>query len=107
MYIIGILNTVANAISRLDFDPVQDEKANWMMFTKCWCHCTMHALTEESPYPHQHQMNMVFANYSKEDMIYPLTGKEIAQAQEDNTALKKLGKTRGCTPKMDIFLEAG
>jgi hypothetical protein len=31
---------------------------------------------------------MVFANRSEEDVIYPLTVKEIAQAQEDNLVLK-------------------
>ena len=69
------------------------KKANWMTFTKCWCHYTMHAPTAESTITHQHQMNMVFANRSKEDVIYPLTVKEIAQAQEDDIVLKKLSKT--------------
>ena len=36
VHIKGIHNTVADAISRLDVGPVQDEKANWMTFTKCW-----------------------------------------------------------------------
>jgi hypothetical protein len=36
---------------------------------------------------------MVFANRSKEDVMYPLTVKEIAQAQEDDAVLKKLCKT--------------
>ena len=48
VHIKGIHNTVADVISRLDFGPVQDEKANWMTFTKCWCHYTMHAPTERS-----------------------------------------------------------
>ncbi len=43
MHIKGIQNTVADAISRLNFGLVQDQKANWMSFTKCWCHYTMHA----------------------------------------------------------------
>ena len=60
---------------------------------KCWCQYTMHAPTEESTHTHQHQMNMVFANPSKDDVIFPLTVKEIAQAQEDNFVLKKLSKT--------------
>jgi hypothetical protein len=93
MHIKGIHNTVADAISRLDFGPVKDEKASWMTFTKCWCHYTMHAPTEESTHLHQQQMNMVFANRSEEDVIYPLTVKEIAQAQKDDTVLKKLSKT--------------
>jgi hypothetical protein len=90
MHIKGIHNTVADAISRLDFGPVQYEKANWMMFMKCWCHYTMHA--EESTHTHQHQKNMVFNNCSKEDAIYPLTVKEIAQAQKDDAVLKKPSK---------------
>ena len=50
----------------------------------------MHATNAESPYTHRKQINMVFANCSKEDLIDPLTVKEIAQAQKDNTVLKKL-----------------
>jgi hypothetical protein len=93
MHIKGTHNTNADVISRLDYGPVQDEKAKWMTFTKCWCHYTMHAPTEESTITHQHQINTVFANHSKEDVIYPLTVKEIAQAQEDDSVLKKLSKT--------------
>ena len=63
-----------------------------MTLIKCRCHYTMHAHSKESTTTHQHQMNMVFANRSKEDMIYPLTVKEIALAQEDNLVLKKLSK---------------
>ena len=49
----GIHNTVADVISRLDFGPVRDDKANWMIFTKRWCHHTMHASNAESTYNHQ------------------------------------------------------
>ena len=69
MHIKGIHNTVADAIFRLDFGPFKDDNAYWMMFLKCWCHYTMHAPTEESTYTHQHQISMVFANRSKEDVI--------------------------------------
>ena len=75
MHIKGIHKTVANAMFRLDFGPVQHEMVNWMTFTKCWCHYVMHAPTDEGTQTHQHQMNMVFANRSKEDVIYPLTVK--------------------------------
>ena len=88
MRIKGIHNTVANAISRLDICPVQEEKTNWMTFTKHWCHYTKEASPEESKTTQQHQMNMVFANHS-EDVIYPLTVKEIALAQERDLVLKK------------------
>ena len=48
VHINGIDNNVANAISRLDFGPVQDENANWMMFTKCWCHYTVNLLQKRA-----------------------------------------------------------
>ena len=35
-------------------------------------------------------MNLVFANHSKEDVIYPLTVWEIAQAQKLDASLEKL-----------------
>ena len=57
VHIKGIHNTVADAISRLDFGPVQDEKANWMTFTKCWYHYTVHSSRREhnsSPTPNEH-----------------------------------------------------
>ena len=67
---------MADAISRLDFGLVKDDKANWMMFMKCWCHYTMHATSAVSTYDHQRQMNMVFLNRSEEDAIYPLASPE-------------------------------
>ena len=82
VHIKGSHNMVADAISRLDTCPVQEEKTNWMTFTTHWCHYTMQAPPEESTTNQQHQMNMVFANCSQEDVIYPLTVKEIALAQE-------------------------
>ncbi len=99
----GSHSTGADAISRLDFGLVQDEKANWMPFTKCWCHYTMHALPEpeESSTNEQHHMNMVFANRSEEDVIYPLTVKESALVQADNLALKKLSKTDNYSPQSE------
>ena len=39
---------------------------------------------------HQEQMNLVFANHSKEDVTYRLTLREIAQAQKLDASLKKL-----------------
>ena len=52
----------------------------------------MHAPPEESSTIYQYQMNMVFANRNEEDVIYPLTVKEIALAQERDLVLKKLSK---------------
>ena len=38
---------------------------------------------------HQEQMNLMFANHSNEDMIYPLTVQEIAQAQKHDANLER------------------
>ncbi len=58
MHIKGIHNTVANAISRLDICPVQEEKTNWMTFTQHWCHYTMQAPQKKSTTNQQHQLNI-------------------------------------------------
>eukprot|EP00804_Cyclotella_cryptica_P026179 CCRYP_009768-RA/>CCRYP_009768-RA protein AED:0.35 eAED:0.24 QI:0/0/0/1/0/0/3/0/398 len=92
VYIKGIHNTVADAISRLDSGPTQDDNANWMTFTKCWCHYTEHAISARSTQDHQEDINLVFANCNDEDVIYPLIVKEIAQAQTTDATLKNLSK---------------
>jgi ribonuclease HI len=90
VYIKGIHNTVADAISRLDFGPIQNNKNNWMTFTKCWCHNTTQEESVPNTSAHQDQMNLVFANRSEEDAIYPFTVREIAQAQKFDVSLEKL-----------------
>ena len=35
VWIKGVHNTVADAISRLDYEPITDVNQNWMTFTKC------------------------------------------------------------------------
>eukprot|EP00804_Cyclotella_cryptica_P015818 CCRYP_006329-RA/>CCRYP_006329-RA protein AED:0.35 eAED:0.21 QI:0/-1/0/1/-1/1/1/0/390 len=92
VHIKGIHNTVADTISRLDSGPTQDDNTNWMTFTKCWCHYTEHASSADSTSDHQENINLVFANRSDEDVIYPLTVKEIAQAQTTDATLKKLSR---------------
>eukprot|EP00804_Cyclotella_cryptica_P015465 CCRYP_008057-RA/>CCRYP_008057-RA protein AED:0.28 eAED:0.28 QI:0/-1/0/1/-1/1/1/0/81 len=39
---------------------------------------------------YQEEMNLVFANRSEEDVIYPLTVREIAEAQKLDASLKAL-----------------
>eukprot|EP00804_Cyclotella_cryptica_P027928 CCRYP_003820-RA/>CCRYP_003820-RA protein AED:0.45 eAED:0.45 QI:0/-1/0/1/-1/1/1/0/94 len=39
---------------------------------------------------YQEEMNLVFANRSEEDVIYPLTVQEIAEAQKLDASLKTL-----------------
>eukprot|EP00804_Cyclotella_cryptica_P024717 CCRYP_001685-RA/>CCRYP_001685-RA protein AED:0.42 eAED:0.42 QI:0/0/0/1/0/0/2/0/344 len=89
VYIKGIHSTVADAISRLDIGPIPSEHENWMTFTKCWCHYTQEESAKETS-AYQEEMNLVFANRSEEDVIYPLTVQEIAEAQKLDASLKTL-----------------
>ena len=94
IYIKRIHNTVADAISRLDYDPklnttneynhathVMSTKVEsnqqWMMFSKFW---SCFSKTQDPDESNTIKMNHVFANRSKEDEIFPLTMKEIVEA---------------------------
>jgi len=102
IYIKVIHNTVADAISRLDYDPklnmtneynhamhvnstkvVSNQK--WMMFSKFW---SCFSGTQDPDVTNTIKMNHVFANCSKEDGIFPLTVKEIVEAQKADPILK-------------------
>ena len=64
VYIKGIHNTVADAISRLEYTTIK----------------------------HEQPLSVVFANCSKEDEIFPLTVEEIAKAQEADRTLQQQEK---------------
>ena len=102
VYIKGIHNTVADAISRLEYDPKtnttndyshfthsgksdkEESIYTWKAFSKQWrCYNESNADT-----PDEYPMDHVFANRSEDDEIYPLTTKEIAEAQRVNATLK-------------------
>ena len=95
VYIKGIHNTIADAISRLEYDhsisrtSTQDsiQKQNWMTVSKHWCSLEMDDTTE-----HADQLNLVFANHGREEEIYPLTTIEIAEAQKKDRQLKTFYK---------------
>jgi hypothetical protein len=91
IHIKGIHNTVADAISWLDYCPVQNNRETWMTFTQCWCYYASHTSTQQ-PAVHPASMNSVFINRSEEDVMYPLTVKEIAEAQEMDPNIQKLSK---------------
>eukprot|EP00804_Cyclotella_cryptica_P001216 CCRYP_012721-RA/>CCRYP_012721-RA protein AED:0.31 eAED:0.45 QI:0/0/0/1/0/0/3/0/427 len=90
VYIKGTHNTVAGVISSLDIGPILSEHENWMTFTKCWCHYTMQEESAIDTSAYQEEMNLVFANRSEEDVIYPLTVRESAEAQKLDASLKTL-----------------
>ena len=96
----GIHNTVADAISCLDFIPTKEHKATWMTFTKCWCFYNFGSKEDQSPTTHEDNMNFVFANRNEEDAIYPLTVKEIAQSQSSDKTLEKLTKLEKYKPQL-------
>ena len=92
VYIKGIHNTVADAISRLNFDSrdipksKKEQRENWMTFTKCWSDYSdsLHSNDDN----HIVSMNHVFATHSDEEEFYPLTIREIAEAQTKDKSLK-------------------
>ena len=88
VYIKGIHNTIADAISWLEYNPsinqtaesksIQNiQKQSLMTASKRWCNLGINDTTE-----HKDHINLVFANHGEEEEIYPLTTIEIAQAQK-------------------------
>jgi hypothetical protein len=113
IYIKGIHNTVADAISRLNYDPklnttneynhathVMSTKVEsnqkWMMFSKFW---SCYNKTQDPDEINTIKMNHVFANRSEEDEIFPLTVKEIVEAQIADTTLKHFFKRNAVLDK--------
>ena len=92
VYIKGIDNTVADAISRLDFNPTpttqRKECQNWMTFTKRWCKLSNSTAQSNSTKHHIESMNYVFANRSDDEEIYPLTVKEIRAEQQKDKEIR-------------------
>ncbi len=91
VYIKGIHNTLADALSQLGYDPsvnqiaesffmtkVKNSKCSlrhsWMAVSKHWCNLEIDTNKHED-------LNLVFANHWEEDEIYPLTTIEKAEAQ--------------------------
>ena len=113
VYIKGIHNTVADAISRLDYDPTKNYHAHmnfvmshargtgidachfkWKAVLKCFCTCMQDST--ESNYASL-DYTSVFASSGKEEQeeIYPLTVTEIADAQRADKHLRKFFKRGG------------
>jgi hypothetical protein len=100
VYIKGIHNTAADAISRLEYDPSINQTAqnyhmtkvkkrsskssqrqSWMTVSKHWC-----ILETDTNKPKD--LNFAFAIHGEEDEIYPLITIEIAEAQQKDQELK-------------------
>jgi hypothetical protein len=113
IYIKVTHNTVADAISQLDYDPklntaneynhathVKSTKVvsnqKWMMFSKFW---SCFSKTQDPDELNMIETNHVFANRSEEDEISPLTVKEIVKAQKADPILKHLFKSNAVLSK--------
>ncbi len=93
VYIKGIHNTVADAISRLEYDPGVNQTAENYHLTKVkrrrskrswrqsWMTVSQHWRNLEKDTNKPGDLNFVFAYHGEEDEIYPLTTIEIAEAQ--------------------------
>ncbi len=98
VYITGMQNTFADAISWLEHDSSVNQttesyvmtkvyksskcsqRQNWMAVSKHWCQL------EIDTYKHE-DLNCMFANNGEEDKIYPLTIIKIAKAHTKNQEL--------------------
>jgi hypothetical protein len=117
VYIKGIHNTIADAISWLEYDPSINQTAenfhmtkvnkgslkcsqrqSWMTVPKHWCNLEIDTNKHKDLY-------FGFANHGEEDEIYPLTTIEIAEAQCKDQELKIYYKKNAIMPKKDICLQ--
>ncbi len=100
----GIHNTIADAVSQLEYDPSINQTAEsfntmkvrnnshqrqcWMMVSNNWCELDIDSDNLDS-YTNKHDdWNLVFAHQEEEDEVYPLTLIEIADAQRKDQELK-------------------
>jgi hypothetical protein len=115
-YIKGIHNTVADAISQLDYNPEVnltskfnystfgipakgDTIVKWIAFSKLW-----RCYNENNPGNETQECNLkkVFANRSEEEEFFPLTTPEIVEAQKANSKLEHCFR---CNAVIDEGLE--
>ena len=69
-----------------------------MTFAQCWCHYTSGQEESTSPSANiQESMNRMFANQDDEEAIYPLTTREIAEAQKHDIELNTKTDKNGYT----------
>jgi hypothetical protein len=107
VYIKGIHNTVADAISRLEYNPeinrtdeqnfanlrnlrLPSKGHHWKGFATLWC-----SYNEKNPGTHRQDRNLnhVFANHSEKEENFPLTAQEVADAQRVDATIKHCFKS--------------
>ena len=103
MYIKGIDNTVADAISRLDYNPAMNRHADdeinsinkqvkWNNFLTLLNHYDTKSSDEKYNTDYKTSYSQVFINNMSDDEIYPLTVAEIADAQRVDPKWKSFFK---------------
>ncbi len=110
VYIKGIHNTVADAVSWLEYDPSVNKTAEcfhttkvrsrshqrqyWAAVSKNWCKLDIDFDNLDS-YTNKHDdWNLMFAHHKEEEEVYPLTLPEIADAQRKDRELKAYFKKK-------------
>jgi hypothetical protein len=120
VYIKGIHNTVADTVSRLEYDPSVNQTAKsfhtrivrnnsgqrqcWMTASKNWCKLDIDSDNLDSYTDKHNDWNLVFARHKEEGKIYPLTLTEIANAQHKEQKLNVYFKKNTKMPQNDIGL---
>ena len=114
IYIKGIHNKVADAISQLDYDPKlnstneynhathvrsvkKEANQKLLMCSKFWSR--YNGKQEDTDECIMIQLNQCFTNCNDEDEIYPLTVKEIMEAQKADNTLKQFFKRNAVQDK--------
>ncbi len=120
VYIKGIHNTLADAVSRLEYDPSINQTAEsfhtmkvrnnssqrqcWMTVSKKWCELDINSDNLDSYTDKHDDWNLVFAHHKEEEEVYPLTLTEIADAKRKDQELKAYLKKNTIMPQKDIGL---
>jgi hypothetical protein len=112
VYITGIHNNSADAISWLEYNPSVNQTAenyhltkvrsfqssqrqNWMTVSKHWCNLNIDTHKPKD-------LNFAFAIHGEEEEIYPLSTIEIAEAQRKDQELKVYYKKNDRMSKKDM-----
>ena len=123
IYIEGIHNTVADAVSRLEYDPSVNQTADsfystkvrnsksrqrqkLMMVSNNWCELDIDTdkLDIDLNIDKHDDWNLVLAHHEEEYEIYPLTTIEIAEAQRKDQEIKACFKKNTKMQQKDIGL---
>jgi hypothetical protein len=115
IYIKCIRKSVADTVSRLEYDPNVNRTAEsfhttkvrnnsrqrqcWMTISKNWCKLDIDSDNLDSYTNKHNDWNLVFAHHKEEDKIYPLMLTEIADAQCKDQELKVYFKKNAKMPQ--------